>query len=236
MEVVCQGCQSTLNIEDSKIPPGQRLSLSCPRCNKKITLEPVEKSSQAEVAKKARKNDEIAHPEKESEDISSQRSKRYGYDEYSADLDLHFLEEGTKLALVLASNHDEEDRIKTSLEEIGYRTVSSPNTRDATGKMRFHRFDIIVLCDGYDGQPLDQSPILGYLNRLSMSIRRQVFLTLIGDRFKSMDNMMAFAMSANLVIDRKDIAQIPLIMNKAISENDRFYKVFTDTLAEVGRI
>ena len=235
MEVVCQGCESTLNIQENKIPHGQRLSLTCPKCKKKITLEPIEEASQPEEAMKTSKSQEIAFTEEESKGASSSSSRSYGYDEYSADLDLHFLEEGTKLALILPSNHDEENKIKTSLEEIGFRTVSSPNTRDATGKMRFHRFDTIVLCDGYDGQPLDQSPILGYLNRLTMSVRRQIFLTLVGDRFKSMDNMMAFAMSANLVISRRDIDQMPLIMNKAISENDRFYKVFVDTLAEVGK-
>jgi len=236
MEVVCQGCESTLNIQDNKIPQGQKLSLTCPKCKKKITLEPIEDASQHEEAQKTSNGPEIALAEEGSKDTPSSSSKSYGYDEYSADLDLHFLEEGTKLALILAGNQDEESKIKASLEEIGYRTVSSPNTRDATGKMRFHRFDTIVLCDGYDNQPLDQSPILGYLNRLTMSIRRQIFLTLVGDRFKSMDNMMAFAMSANLVVCRRDIDQMPLIMNKSISENDRFYKVFTDTLAEVGKI
>jgi len=236
MEVVCQGCESTLNIQDNKIPQGQKLSLICPKCKKKITLEHFEETSQPEKVRKTSKSQEKPLAKEESKETSSSSRQSYGYDEYSADLELHFLEEGTKLALILASNHDEENKIKASLEEIGFRTVSSQNTRDATGKMRFHRFDTIVLCDGYDGQALDQSPILGYLNRLTMSNRRQIFLTLVGDRFKSMDNMMAFAMSANLVISRRDIDQMPLIMNKAISENDRFYKVFMDTLAEVGKI
>jgi hypothetical protein len=236
MEIICQGCESTLNIQDTKIPQGQKLSLTCPKCKKKIILEPRKDASQHEEDPKTSNSQEIAFAEEGSKDTPSSGNRSYSYDEYSADLDLHFLEEGTKLALILPADRDEEGKIKASLEEIGYRTVSSPNTRDATGKMRFHRFDTIVLCDGYDNQPLDQSPILGYLNRLTMSVRRQIFLTLVGDQFKSMDNMMAFAMSANLVVCRRDIDQMPLIMNKAISENDRFYKVFTDTLAEVGKI
>ena len=235
MEVVCQGCESTLNIQDNKIPQGQKLSLTCPKCKKKIILEPIEEASQHEEAQKTSNGQEIALAEEGSKDTPSSSSLSYGYDEYSADLDLHFLEEGTKLALILAGNRDEESKIKASLEEIGYRTVSSPNTRDATGKMRFHRFDTIVLCDGYDNQPLDQSPILGYLNRLTMSIRRQIFLTLVGDRFKSMDNMMAFAMSANLVINEGDVENISAVLKKAISENERFYKIFIDTLVEAGK-
>ena len=89
--------------------------------------------------------------------------------------------------------------------------------------------------EGFDNQPLDHSVIVNYLNRLSMSVRRRIFLALISDSFKTMDNMMAFAMSANVVINSKDVEKLHLISKKAISENERFYKVFLDTLVETGK-
>jgi len=46
---------------------------------------------------------------------------------------------------------------------------------------------------------------------------------------------MAFAMSANVVINSKDIQKLHLILKKAISENERFYKVFLDTMVETGK-
>jgi hypothetical protein len=68
-----------------------------------------------------------------------------------------------------------------------------------------------------------------------MSVRRRIFLALISDNFKTMDNMMAFAMSANVVINTKDIQKLHLILKKAASENERFYKVFMDTMVETGK-
>jgi hypothetical protein len=93
----------------------------------------------------------------------------------------------------------------------------------------------VILSDGFDGIGLKQSPILQYLNHSSMSVRRRVFLAVIGDDFKTMDNMMAFSMSANLVINREDLDKVEAILKRGVSENERFYKVFMDMLVETGK-
>ena len=97
-------------------------------------------------------------------------------DDFSDDEALDFYDEDAKLALVLADANVEE-KVKTGVEEIGYKFVSAPNTRDALGKLRFHHFDLIFIVDGFDGQELDNSPVLNYLNHLSMSSRRYWYIT-----------------------------------------------------------
>jgi hypothetical protein len=47
--------------------------------------------------------------------------------------------------------------------------------------------------------------------------------------------MMAFAKSANLVVSPDDLSNLPLILRKAISDNEKFYKVFVDALKEIGK-
>jgi len=213
MEITCEHCNARLNIPDDKIPGDQAVRVSCPKCNNKISL----------PARGA------APPN------PSRSGDTYGYREYSEDEVLGFYEEGTKLALILDNNTADAERIRIAVEQLGYQFISAPNTRDAIGKMRFHHFDLIILSDGYEGQDLDHSPILNYLNHVSMSIRRRVFLALIGDRFKTLDNMMAFAMSANVVINTKELDKLSAILKRAISDNDRFYKVFMDTMAKAGK-
>ena len=39
MEIVCESCKAKLNIPDEKIPKGQAVRISCPKCKKKIVLE-----------------------------------------------------------------------------------------------------------------------------------------------------------------------------------------------------
>ena len=46
---------------------------------------------------------------------------------------------------------------------------------------------------------------------------------------------MAFSLSANAVINTKDMEKLHPILKKAISDNDKFYKIFMDTMKEMGK-
>ena len=206
MEITCEHCRAKLNIPNKKIPKDQRVKVNCPKCKKKIILHP----------RNAEHGD-------------------YGYREYSEDKDLDFFEESSKLTLVMAGNKEHGEKIRSAVESLGYRYITAESTRDAIGKMRFHHFDLIILADGFGGSDLKNSPVINHLNRLSMSIRRKIFLALISYDFKTMDDMMAFALSANVVINPKEMDRFAAILKKALTDNDRFYKVFLDTMAEVGK-
>lgn len=225
MDVICEQCQTKLGIPDEKVPKDHPVRITCPKCETKMTLNPDRPTTR-----------ESANSEPEERTPPATQAKGgYDYADYSDDDALHFFEEGTKLSLVLTSTGDSSEKIKKAVELLGYKFIPAPSTRDAIGKLRFHRFDLIVLSDGFDGQPIDHSPILNYLNNLSMSVRRKIFLALLSDVYKTMDNMMALATSANIVVSTKDLDKLHAILKKAISENERFYKVFTDTLAEIGK-
>ncbi|MBW2610039.1 MAG: zinc-ribbon domain-containing protein [Deltaproteobacteria bacterium] len=236
MEVTCDQCKTKLNIPDEKIPKDQMVRVNCPKCKSKITIEPHKAAEE-----------KPSHPDPHSETgklhlkfIESQRpdeteEKGYSYDDYSDDEALDFFDEDTKLVLIMSDNNEHSEKIKTTVEELGYKTIYAPNTRDALGKMRFHHFDLIFLSDGFDGQGLENSPILNYVNHISMSSRRRIFLALMGEQFKTMDDMMAFSMSANAVINSRDLEKLPSVLDKGISEYEKFYKVFMDTLVELGR-
>jgi len=231
MEVTCGQCKSRFNIPDDKVPKDRVLKLNCPKCKGKISLgaevpeQPPKASETGEVPLKMM-NPSVGKKAPE---------ESYGYEDFTTDEALDFFEEGIKLALIMPNSSMNDDHLRAGLELIGYKCITTPNTRDAIGKLRFHHFDLIILADGFDNQPLDHSVIVNYLNRLSMSVRRKIFLALISDNFKTMDNMMAFAMSANVVINSKDIEKMHLILKKAVSENERFYKIFLDTLVETGK-
>lgn len=232
MEIICENCQAKLNIPDEKLPKEQVLKVTCPKCKNKITLD----TRKDEPPDPSGATDDFRLQFIESQADSEKGENKYSYEDYSDDKDLDFFEEGVKLALVLENSPEQREKIRQAVEVLGYKFIIAPDTRDATGKLRFHHFDLIVLSDGFDGQVLERSPILNYLNRLSMSVRRRVFAALLGDRFKTMDNMMAFALSANVVINKKDLDRLEAVLKRSISENEKFYKVFMDELAELGRI
>jgi predicted Zn finger-like uncharacterized protein len=235
MEITCSNCKTKLNVPDEKIPKDQTVLINCPKCKNRITLD-ARKIAGEELFF------EDAADESGESDLSPIAAKQeksaagsYDYDDYSGDQALDFFEEGAKVGLVILKRDDNRDKVGVALEWLGYKCVYAENTRDALGKLRFHSFNMIVLSDGFDNQDISYSPIMNYLNRLPMSSRRKMFVVLIGERFKTMDEMMAFALSANTVVDIKDIDKLTLILKKGLAENEKFYKVLLDTLAEVGK-
>ena len=214
MEVTCDHCKKTLRIPDEKVPQNQVVQIACPACRNKIIID-----TRMPEASTAGGSDEAGAEQPD----------------YGDDTSLGFYEEGTRLALVLDSDEARKEIVHAAVEDHGFRFVTTPGTRDAIGKMRFHVFDLIVLADGFDGQPLEYSPIINSLNHSPMPVRRKIFLTLVGDQFQTMDNMMAFAMSANLVVHSSDVEKLSAVLKKALAENERFYKVFTDVIKETGK-
>ena len=223
MEINCNKCGAKFNVPDEKIPKGKRVIVSCPKCKNKLTVDSHgQKQVKAGGASVGKTDPGVKQPDTD-----------FGYGDEGAALD--FYEEGVKLALVAGNDAEQVEKPKQAVEELGYRFIWAKNSREAIGKMRLHHFDLVILRDGLDGIGFKDSPLLQFLNHLSMSLRRRVFLALISDSFNTMDNMMAFAMSANLVVNEKDLGILAAVLKKAILDHEKFYKVFMDMLVEAGK-
>jgi len=241
MEIVCESCNAKLTIPDEKLPERQRVSVKCPRCKNKLVIDTTTRKHEdttpsEHVFEKSENSFEdmpLPSVEKEYDLLSSQDMA--GFDDTEADSALDSYEEGEKLALVMAADTNRLQKIKEALDELGYNSSRAENTREAVSKMRFQNFDLVILSDLFDNIPLEQSPILQYLNHLSMSVRRKMFVLLLSDKLRTMDHMLAYAMSANLVVNWKDLDMLSSILRRAVLDNEKFYKVFMDALRETGK-
>jgi hypothetical protein len=173
MELTCEHCKAKLNIPDERIPKDRAIQLTCPKCRGKMTL------GGKQAAAKAPPH----NPAPASAGGSSQGSKdaAYTYEDYSSDEALVFYEEGTKLALVMADYPGYAERIQKSLKQLGYECISTPNTTYAIGKWRFHHFDLLVLSDGFGGQPVENA-LIPHL-RSSNTVTDKCVLLQVGERF-----------------------------------------------------
>jgi CheY-like chemotaxis protein len=142
---------------------------------------------------------------------------------------------GKRLTMVMEKAPQAIEELRQVVEDLGYRCVLAENSDRAINKLHFHHFDLIFLSEGFEEVELGKGPMLRHINSLPMSLRRRMFLTLIGDGFRSMDRMTAFAMSANLVVNRKDMDKLTAILRQEILDNQNFYRVFVETLSEVGK-
>jgi len=221
LEIVCSGCNSRFVVPDEKIPKDRVVRIKCPKCGEKIVLEP--KTSEEDQQNSASVS--APSPEKPPE------VEDYGYSED----ELPETYEGARLALFVGDDNELLSQISRPLEDMGYKVVPSSDLRAAVGKMRLHQFDLIILQEGFGGD-IKESIVMKYINHLPMAIRRKSFVLLLSKTYRSVDQMMAFALSVNLIINVNDIAKLSEILDNAIKKQEIFYKPFIDIMKETGRL
>jgi CheY-like chemotaxis protein len=140
-----------------------------------------------------------------------------------------------RLALVCEDAPERQGVIKAALEQIGFTMHAVRNADEAIERMRRDSYELVIVDERFQGStPLD-NPVLAALHGMAMSTRRYMFVALVGREYKTFDNMMAFARSVNVVVNPNDLPHLPALLVKAMNDNNQFYRVFREVLAEAGK-
>jgi predicted Zn finger-like uncharacterized protein len=211
MEIFCEKCHSKFKIADEKIPQGKTASLLCPKCKNRITFS------------------------------SGQNSEEFTYDDMETTVDdsgekpFDFVEEEGKTALICESDPTLKEKFASVLDIMEYYHTAAENSRDALKRMRYHTYDLILINEDFDTKQPDANPLLIFLERLNMSIRRDMFVVLLSRRLRTMDSMAAFHKSVNLIINLKNTNNFDQILSRALTDNNFFYRIFRESLKRAGR-
>lgn len=226
MDINCDNCESKFRIPDEKIPAGIE-SIPCPKCKNRIILSAPQKAGELHL------KEESAGLSR-SEDLSfdeAQVSDSYDASEKPFD----FVEEEGKTALVCESDPERKKQIIEALHLMEFNTNEADNSRDVLKKMRYHIYDLIVLNEKFDTPNNELNPIMMAIDRFPISTRRNIFVALISDRFRTLDNMTAFEKSVNIIINTKNMKDFGKILNRGMTDYEYFYRVFKETLKKLGR-
>ncbi len=215
MNIICHNCHSKFKISDQKLPSGKTASFPCPKCKSKITLGGDKRPVKADGSRGAGNDDST-------------------YDAFDKPFD--FIEEEGLTALVCEQNPLVRKTITDALELMEYQITAAESARDALKRMRYHVYDLIVVNESFNTDNPEANGVVIYLERLSMSTRRNMFVAMVSDRFRTMDNMMSLNKSVNLIINVKNVEDIGKILSRGITDSEYFYRVFKESLKEVGRV
>jgi hypothetical protein len=216
MEITCNSCGKKINIPDEKVPQGKAFSVTCPQCKNKIGVEPAGASSEMPSV----------------ETVAPSPPPRIQPPEEEGVID--FAEEGQRTALICDDKN--KDAIKSALNELDYKINIASSSEDAVNRMKFTLYDIVILNEEFDNSSPENNAVLKYIQPLPMTTRRKIFFALLGKNFRTFDNMMAFVKSANLVVNTKDLSNFKNIIKKGVSDSDKFYKVFKESLRDAGKV
>ena len=222
MDITCDKCQSKFKIPDDKIPAGKVATLRCPKCKEKLTVG----SSPS--------HDAEAPAETTQQEVPAAAAASEDYDAFDKPFD--FVEEEGKTALICESDPGVKKTIHNALTSLDYHITDAENARDALKKMRYHNYDLILVNEEFDTTDPDRNGVLIFIERLSMSIRRNMFIVLISNRFRTMDNMVAFNKSVNIIISFNNIKDFDKILRRGLTDNDMFYRIYKEIMRKTGRI
>jgi predicted Zn finger-like uncharacterized protein len=215
MDIICENCQSKFKIPDEKIPRGKTATLPCPKCKKTISI----------------KTPEAIDTPSDSEADSVAAEFGFEEDSYeSSERPFDFIEEEGKIAMVCESEAPIRDGLVRALELLEYYVTEAKDNRDALRNLRYKTYDLVIVNEYFGTKDPERNGVLIYLERLHMHVRRNMFVTMISDRFRTMDHMMAFCKSVNLIINKKNIDDIEKILSRKITEYEMFYRIYKETL------
>jgi len=140
-----------------------------------------------------------------------------------------------RLVLVCVDAPERQAVIKAALDQLGFTMYAAKTAEDAVSRLRRDAFEVAIVDEQFQGSsPLDND-VLQALQAMPMSARRYMFVAVLGRTYKTFDNMMAFSRSVNVVVNLNDLPHLPAILRKGVTENNEFYRVFREMLAEVGK-
>jgi CheY-like chemotaxis protein len=210
MEVICPSCATHLKFPDDKIPPGRQVTVPCPKCRAKLTI-----------------------PEPAPEGHGDQDSAAENYN--SEDRPFDFVEEEGRTALVCQPDAGLRATIIEALRLMEYHITVTENTREALKKMRYHDYHLVVADELFDTTNPETNGVLVFLERMPMATRRNIFVCMVSSRFRTMDYMLAFNRSVNLIVNRKNVSDFAKILESGIADHEYFYRVYRDVRKQMGR-
>ena len=225
MKIQCNHCQAVFNVSDEKVPKGQQFKATCSKCRRTIIVDPQSTERGAVVGMDGSLSAVADAPTAIAADL----------DVTSAyDSPLEVLEEGARSALVCVDEPGRLKAVKEALEELNYYSSMASSVKEALSKLRYNQYDLVMLDEEFCGENAENNTILRYLQPMPMSTRRNIFLMLISSQVSTLDNLMAFSKSVNAMINASDIQKVKLVLERAIADHRRFYKVYQDLTKSIG--
>lgn len=232
MIIRCDSCSVSLQLDDSKIPKST-FTVRCPRCQNLIRVNPIQAASTVDQLKEKKPAPPVPEgaqqfntKESEFEINQALRALLLALRKESRVLENPETEEEEKPRRVLLCLGKLKDKVAKLLVDVGYKVYIAENPGQANERLREGKVQILILSPdfalGMGGTAIVQQRI----NAMYSSERRKLFLVALDDNSTTFDAQEAFLRNLNLVVNTRDVDQLPLILNRAIKDFNNLYHYY----------
>lgn len=248
MIVICPNCTTRLQLEASKVP-SRAFSVRCPKCQHIVNAQPPAPSSQRDALAVGSDPPASARPQPVGGSAAATTpttAEQPQAHETAA--------EETEVLRLLASllkretgagalRHDVERRralvcagsagggeVVRGLTRAGYEVFAPDNFSMASEALREGNVGVVVLDPEFDVRERGASSICGELTAMRMPERRRVVFVQMSSTARTGDAHAAFIAGANLVVNTKDVRELPRAVERNLRDLNELYRDFNKAL------
>ena len=148
---------------------------------------------------------------------------------------LHLIETGGRTALICIGDKALSERVAQVVQKLDYHVVVAQEPASALTRLEYDQYYLIILDEKYGRTDSSGNPVLLYLQRLPMPVRRRSFLCLLSVEAPTLDHMAAFRAGANLILNLQDVGKMGAILDRVVKDLQIFYAIFSDELGKRGK-
>ena len=237
MIIRCDNCSVSLQIDESKVPTGT-FTVRCPRCQNMLrAYKKVDGSGSSTVEQLAANkaapavadgNKDFAARENEQQINLALRSLLSALQTENKVLDSS--DETEKPRRILLCLGEKRDAVAKIMSDAGYKVYLADTPAQANERLREGKTEIVIFSPDFAPEYGGAAILAQKASAMYSAERRRLFLVSLEDSGTTMNAQEAFIRNLNLIVNTRDIAQLPLIMNRAIHDYNDLYHYFNNAL------
>lgn len=141
------------------------------------------------------------------------------------------LRPGDKPALIAATTPECRDQALAALVAMSYKVHVTDNHEECLKRFAQAQYQLIVFEEGFANSAPGENTSLKLIQSMAMPLRRHATIALIGPGFRTLDPMQAFVQSVHVVVNTADLASLPMVLLRAVTDNDAFLAMYRESQA-----
>lgn len=241
MIISCDNCSVSLQLDESKIPTGN-FTVRCPRCQNLVRVQSAAKSDASSTVQQLKENQpapavpdnaqRFAAKESEMQINNALRSLLGALTIENKSLEAKD-ETDAKLRRVLLCLGERRDSVARVLSEADFKVYMAQTPAQANERLREGKTEVVIFSPDFASEFGGATILQQKINSMPSTERRRLFFASIEDGATTLNAHEAFLRNLNLVVNTKDISQLPLILNRALRDfNDLYYYYNKEIAAE----
>ena len=231
MIIRCDNCSVSLQLDESKIPGGN-FSVRCPRCQNLLRVQKDASGKGLSTVDQLAASQAASATAEGAQDFAAKES------DFQVNTALKSLmsalqtdksvigeddEKPRRVLLCLGEKAEEAARL---LAKAGYKVYVAETPAQANERLRDGKTEILIFSPDFAADMGGAAVIQQKANSMYSSERRRLYLISLEDGGVTMNAHDAFLRNLNLIVNNSDLAQLPLILHRAVSDYNDLYNHF----------